>query len=255
MTLLELDDYFNSFLHKELYQGDSSLNGIQIQNAEPSSKQIKKIAFAVDACEYTTKKAIELGADLLFVHHGLFWGECKTITGTLYNRLNNFIKNDIALCAYHLPLDANNPYGNNWGLANRLELKNCNTFAQWKDKPLGVYGTLPQSLTIEDLAKKLMLNGKQPRSIINLGKEKIQTVGIVSGGASESVFEAIDLGLDCFITGEFLHQDYHYAKEAHINVIAGGHYETETVGVSLVMQKVQKELGIETVFVESPTNL
>ena len=86
-------------------------------------------------------------------------------------------------------------------------------------------------------------------------KEKVKTVGIISGGASEDVADAVEQNLDCYITGEFAHEDYHFAREMGINVIAGGHYETETVGVSLVMQKVQSELGLECVFIDEPTGL
>ena len=255
MTLVEINNWFNSFLKKEDFPSDISLNGIQIQNSEPESKQIKKIAFAVDACEETAKKAAEAGADLLFVHHGLFWGGCQTITGSFYKRISTFIKNDLALCAYHIPLDANNPYGNNWGLAARLGLINCESFGTWRGMVLGVKGELSEELTINELAERVLRKGVTPRSVLSLGKEKIKTVGIISGGASDDVADAIEQGLDCYITGEFAHEDYHLAREMGINVIGGGHYETETVGVSLVMEKVEKELGIECIFVDVPTNL
>lgn len=255
MTLVEINNWFNSFLKKEDFPSDISLNGIQIQNSEPESKQIKKIAFAVDACEETAKKAAEAGADLLFVHHGLFWGGCQTITGSFYKRISTFIKNDLALCAYHIPLDANNPYGNNWGLAARLGLRNCESFGTWRGMVLGVKGELSEELTIHELAERVLRKGVTPRSVLSLGKEKIKTVGIISGGASDDVTDAIEQGLDCYITGEFAHEDYHLAREMGINVIGAGHYETETVGVSLVMEKVEKELGIECIFVDVPTNL
>ena len=255
MTLVEINNWFNSFLKKEDFPSDISLNGIQIQNSEPESKQIKKIAFAVDACEETAKKAAEAGADLLFVHHGLFWGGCQTITGSFYKRISTFIKNDLALCAYHIPLDANNPYGNNWGLAARLGLRNCESFGTWRGMVLGVKGELSEELTINELAERVLRKGVTPRSVLSLGKEKIKTVGIISGGASDDVADAIEQGLDCYITGEFAHEDYHLAREMGINVIGGGHYETETVGVNLVMEKVEKELGIECIFVDVPTNL
>lgn len=255
MTLRELDFWFNSFLKKENYAADISLNGIQIENSEPDSKQIKKVAFAVDACEKTAQIAAKNGADVLFVHHGLFWGHCQTISGSFYKRIAAFIKNDLALCAYHIPLDANNPYGNNWGLASRLELKNCEVFGSWRGMVLGVKGELEKPLTIEEVAQKVMRPGKKANHVIALGKEQIKTVGVISGGASEDVADAVAEGLDCYITGEFAHEDFHFAEETKINVIAGGHYETETVGVSLVMEKVLKELGLECIFIDEPTGL
>ena len=255
MTLIEFDNYINAFLRKEDFASDISLNGIQIQNSDPNGKQIKKVAFAVDACKTTAKAAAEQGADVLFVHHGLFWGHCQTITGSFYKRVSTFIKNDLALCAYHIPLDANNPYGNNFGLAAKLGLVNCGQFGSWRGMILGVKGELPAECSVEELAAKLMRPGKEPRAVLSFGKAKIKTVGIISGGASEDVEDAVAHGLDCYITGEFAHEDFHFAQEMGINVIAGGHYETETMGVSLVMQKVQRELGLECVFIDEPTGL
>ena len=255
MTLNEFDKYINEFLRKEEYDKDISLNGIQIENSAPDSKSIKKIAFAVDACEATAKAAVAEGADILFVHHGLFWGRCQTITGSFYKRISTFIKNDLALCAYHIPLDANNPYGNNFGLAAKIGLLNCEQFGSWRGMILGVKGELPVECTAEELAKKILRTGKEPRAVLNFGKEKIKTVGIISGGASEDVADAIEEKLDCYITGEFAHEDYHIARENNINVIAAGHYETEIVGVNLVMQKVLKETNIECVFIDEPTGL
>ena len=255
MNLLEFDDYLNSFLKKEDFEADISLNGIQIQNKNPQEKQIKKVAFAVDACETTAKIAAEKGADVLFVHHGLFWGHCQTITGSFYKRISTFINNDLALIGYHIPLDANNPYGNNYGAAIKLGLEKLEPFGQWRGMVLGVKGELKSPLTIEHLAEKLMRPGKTPNRIIKLGKEKIKTVGIISGGASEDISYAVQEGLDCYITGEFAHEDYHFAKEMGINVISAGHYETETVGVSLVMEKIQKETNLECFFIDEPTGL
>lgn len=255
MTLYELDNWFNSFLKKENFPGDPSLNGIQIENAEPNSKQIKKIAFAVDACQESAEEAVKQGADVLFVHHGLFWGDCKRITGSHYKRVSEFIKHDLALCAYHIPLDANNPYGNNYGLASKLNLTNLQPFGLWRGMTLGVYGTLPSPLSITELADKLARKGHPVKSILDFGKKEISTVGIISGGASSDVADAVASGLDAYITGEFEHEDYHFAKEMKINVIGGGHYETETVGVNLVKEKVEKELGVETTFIDLPTDL
>ena len=84
MNLHELDKFFNSILHKENFTSDISLNGIQIENSDPRKKEIRKVAFAVDACEATEKLASDACADVLFVHHGLFWGHCQTVTGTHY---------------------------------------------------------------------------------------------------------------------------------------------------------------------------
>lgn len=255
MTLNELDNYFNSFLKKEDFCSDISMNGIQIENSAPDSKEITKVAFAVDACEATALRAAECGAQVLFVHHGLFWGRCQTITGNHYKRVSAFLKNDIALCAYHIPLDANNPYGNNFGIANRLGLKNVVPFGLWRGMTLGAYGELEKPVSIDRLEKMLFPNGERANHILPFGKKDIKTVAIISGGAGEDFDQAAEIGADAYITGEIGHEEYHSIEETGINVIAGGHYQTETVGINLVRQKLESETGIETVFINIPTGL
>ena len=255
MTLNEFDNWLNAFLKKENFTADPSRNGIQIQNSAPDSKEIKTVAFAVDACEATAQAASKEGADVLVVHHGLFWGGCETLTGNFYKRAAAFIKNDLALIGYHIPLDANNPYGNNYGLAAALGLSDCEPFGEWHGMSIGVCGKFTDPRSPENLRAALSKITKTEARLFAFGKKEIRTVGIISGGAGEDVDQAAALGLDCYITGEFTHQDYHIAEELGINVISGGHYGTETMGVSLLKQKVEQELGLRTLFIDLPTDL
>ena len=255
MTLNELNRYFNSFLHKEDYDSDVSLNGIQISNSAPNEKPITKVAFAVDACEATALKAAEAGAQVLFVHHGLFWGHCETITGTHYKRVAAFIKNDLALIAYHIPLDANEFVGNNFGIAKRIGLEKVRPFGKWRGMTLGAIGELSQEVKIDELAQKLFPNGEKPSKILPFGKEMIKKVAVISGGAGEDFTQAVKIGADAYITGEVSHEYYHGIEESGINVIAGGHYNTETVGVQLVQKRLEEDKGLQTVFIDIPTGL
>lgn len=255
MNLVEFNDYLNSFLCKENFLPDPSKNGIQIQNEEPLSKEIKTVAFAVDACEESALIAIQNHADVLVCHHGLFWGNCSPIVDSHYKRVSTFIKNDLALIAYHLPLDANNPYGNNFGLAHKIGLKNTEQFGFWHNMKIGVHGEFDYPKSIDEIS---LLIGKhthtEPRKF-SFGKKQIKTVGISSGGSSDLTQQAADEKLDLFISGEFSHEDYHLAKELGINVIAAGHYGTEITGVSLLKEKIDKELALKTIFIDLPTGL
>lgn len=251
-TLQDLDTYFRGFLNIEAYRGDPSLNGIQV---ERNDKQIKKVAFAVDACQETIKRAIVAKADVLFVHHGFFWGQCQTITGYHYERIRLLLENNMALYACHIPLDANELVGNNYGLARRLGLEELQGFGDWHGMTIGVGGTLANPLNLEVIVQKLFPNGEKPLHVLPFGPEKIKKLAIVSGGAAKELSQAIEQGYDAFITGEIGHEQYHQAQEAGITVIAGGHYQTETVGVSLVMDKLARETNLETVFLQVPTGL
>ena len=255
MNLYQLNDYFNTFLRNENFKNDISLNGIQIENSSPGTKEITKVAFAVDACEATAKKAAEYGAQVLFVHHGLFWGHCQTITGSFYKRISAFIKNDIALIAYHIPLDANAEVGNNFGIARRMNLQHVRPFGEWRGMTLGAVGYLENSVTIDQLARLLFPHGEKPSHILPFGRKDIKSVAIISGGAGEDFDQAVATGADAYITGEVSHEDFHAIEEAGINVIAGGHYQTETVGVNLVREKLEREKGLETVFIDIPTGM
>ena len=99
------------------------------------------------------------------------------------------------------------------------------------------------------------MDNQKPLCVLPFGKKEISTVGIISGGASHDVYQAIDENLDLYITGEIGHDNYHQCLENKINFIAGGHYQTETVGVSLLMKKLKEEKNIDTVFIDVPTGL
>ena len=252
MNQHELDKYFRSFLNIEMFQSDVSKNGIQVEN---SGREITKVAFAVDACEETINRASEWGAQMLFVHHGLFWGHEQTITGIHYKRIANLIKSDIALYACHIPLDANKPCGNNYGIAERLKLTDLEPFGEWRGMMAGAIGNAEKPLTLEQLIFMAFPDGEKPQTILSFGKEKVSKIAIVSGCGADTIEEAISAGADVLLTGEVSHENYHTALENHFNLIAAGHYQTETVGVKLVAQKLEKEQGIETVFIDVPTGL
>lgn len=262
MNIYDLDLYFRKLLPIADFDNyDASQNGLQVAS---SDKPIKKVAFAVDACLENFQKAIQLKADVLFVHHGLFWGKPLTVTGQHYARIKELIQNDLALYAVHLPLDADTTYGNNAGLARNLKLENIQAFGFYKGIRIGMKGEIPKSqkcdvtkngITIDELISKLFPCGEKAKTILPFGKKLIKTVGIVSGGASGNLIDAIAENLDCFITGEIKHETYHEALEHEINVVAGGHYQTETVGVKLLCEKFHEDTKIETVFIHTPTNL
>ena len=180
MTLNELSSFFNSFLKNEEYDRDISLNGVQVQNSAPDTKEIRKVAFAVDACLETIKRTIQADAQLLFTHHGIFWGSCDTITGSHYNRIAALIQNDVALYASHIPLDANNPYGNNFGMASRLELKDTQPFGTWRGMTLGAIGNLEKPLTADELIAKAFPHGNHSLHLLDLSCfiKNIRFIGI-----------------------------------------------------------------------------
>lgn len=250
MKRSELVSYLDAYLEIASFEGlDRSSNSLVVG---PPEREVGKVAFAVDACQATFEGALRAGADLLVVHHGLFWGEVLPVIGNHYARLRTLIEGNLDLYAAHLPLDAHSEVGNNIAMAKKLGLENTQWFAPYKGRFLGCKGVLSEGRSAQWIAEQL---GFSKPVILAFGNEPIRSVGIVSGGASSDVLAALDEGLDCFITGEFEHQNYHDAAEGKITVIAGGHYETEVFGPKALMEHVRQKFGLEVVFVANPTGL
>ena len=140
-------------------------------------------------------------------------------------------------------------------MAFRLGLENLQSFAEYHGKKIGWAGTLKEELTCDRIIEALGIRTDAHNVIIRGGKEKNRSVGIVSGGAALDVDQAMDLGLDVYITGENSHQTYHPCIERGINMLCLGHYETETFGVKAVMKYVSEHYGLETCFIDIPTTL
>jgi dinuclear metal center YbgI/SA1388 family protein len=253
MTTAKLDTFFRSFLDIDGFlSNDNSLNGIQVDN---DGSFVKKIAFAADAALETFEQAAAINAGMLFVHHGLFWGTPLRINGILRQRLKFLLDNNICLYAVHLPLDEHPKYGNNAVLAELLGLANIELFGGQSGRKIGYKGTFPKPVTIDEAAKKINFMDRPPVGIFPFGKKEISSAAIMSGGAAKSAMDAIEDGVDLFVTGESSHGIYHNCLESKLNMIAGGHYSTEVWGVQAVMRHCISELGIEVEFVDVPTGL
>lgn len=252
MTLLDFDRWVKSLLALDECRGrDISLNGIQIG---PDEKEIRKVAFAVDASLESIEKAAQWGADLLFVHHGLFWGKPLAIRGSHYKRIDAALKGGVSLYAVHLPLDMHAQLGNNGAIAAKLELEELEAFGDYQGLKIGWKGRLARDMTCDDIVQRLF-GGYHDINLLSFGPEKIRTLGIVSGGASRIVEQAVDESLDLYITGEPSHETYHYCQEQGINVLAAGHYQTETFGVRQMAARAEEDLKLECIFLDIPTGL
>lgn len=250
MLISEYASRLESLLDLSKFQ-DFSNNGMQIGGED---RELKRAAFAVDASLDSIEKSALEKADILVVHHGLFWGEPIMITGSHYRRVKAAIDSGLFLFAAHLPLDAHPFLGNNAQIALRLGMKSFDPFANFRGNWIGFKGRLPFPMTLEEVGSLL---GYSPVLSIALKNHdrKIESVAIVSGSGGSDLEEAIREGVDLFITGEFHHDKFHIAKEGKIDVLAFGHYQSETFGVKALQRWSEKELNIDTVFIDSETGL
>ena len=238
------------FLNQELKiheYSDSSHNGLQVQN----SGKVRSICCGVDASMEFFRIAKKRGADLLICHHGISWDDSlKRITGLNYRRLSFLIKNDIALYACHLPLDAHRQLGNNALICKALGIGREKAFGEYRGKKIGYYGTLSRRENYRSFRNRVeRILGKEIQSL-EFGRKTVKTVGVVSGGASDFIEEANLLNLDVFITGEPTLLGRNLAEDCGINVIFGGHYATEAFGVKALGKAVSKKFSVESGFID-----
>jgi dinuclear metal center YbgI/SA1388 family protein len=234
---------------REVEDYPGAANGLQVQN----SGAVGRIAAAVDASIATVKLAIEREADLLIVHHGLFWGPTHPWTGKRYELLRLLLRHDLAVYSSHLPLDAHPRFGNNALLLAVLGLKRRAPFFHSHGRCIGFQGQA--GVSREELASRLKrATGAEPH-VIPAGPRICRRVGVVTGGAGSDLKVAAGEGVDTFITGEGPHWTYAMAEELGINVIYGGHYATETFGVKALAAHLSQRFHIPWSFLDHPTGL
>jgi dinuclear metal center YbgI/SA1388 family protein len=224
---------------------DLGPNGLQV----PGRDMVAKVVTGVSAQRELIERAVALDAGLVLVHHGLFWDFLPTgLTPTLAERLRPLFKHDIALAAYHLPLDAHPTVGNNAQLAEHLGCANHEAFAG-----IGRLGEFAgDGIAATDLfARVHEVTAREPL-VFDAGPERVRRIGIVSGSAAKSLPQAVALGLDAFLTGEPAEHVMADAREAGIHFIAAGHYATETFGVRQLGRHLAETFGIEHEFVDIP---
>ncbi len=228
------------------------MNGLQVDN---DGCDFSCVAFAVDACEETFHRAIQSGAGCLVVHHGLFWGSPLALKGPHRQRLKTLLEGNLALYAIHLPLDHHPELGNNAALADLLGLQDREPFGLYKGKKLGYKGHFASPIGVDEAVSRIDPQGRTKPNILAFGPALNKTCAVISGGAAHEAGQALEEGLDLYVTGELSHEIYHQALEGGLNLIGGGHYETEIWGVKRVMARMAEETGVDALFIDAPTGL
>lgn len=219
MKLAKIVEWLDATLDVVKFE-DVSNNGIQIAR---EGDEVTKVAFGVDASVEFIEAAAAAGAQMCVVHHGLSWGGgIKRITGGVYNAVAAAIRNNIALYAVHLPLDANKQLGNNYVLARELGLRKLQPAFCYHGNVIGVVGETQRGVK----------------------------VGVCSGGAGVFAEDAQKLGCELFITGEADWGETIAAENCGMKMVCAGHYFTETFGVMAVAQAMRKALKLETEFIK-----
>ncbi|HEV3379255.1 MAG TPA: Nif3-like dinuclear metal center hexameric protein [Thermoleophilaceae bacterium] len=244
----EIVSYLDELLEIHSYT-DYGPNGLQV----PGAEEVSLVVTGVSAQRELFERAAAAGAELVLCHHGLFWDfHPRSLSPPMKQRLKLLFDADMSLAAYHLPLDAHPEVGNNALICERLGLERAEPFAEHKGRPVGFVGRSPAGIQFAELRRRCAQAFGQEPFVWDAGPDTVHSVGVVSGGAPGSFGEAIARGLDAFLTGETAEHVMADAREAGVHFIAGGHYATETFGITRLGELVAESFGVEHRFVDIP---
>jgi dinuclear metal center YbgI/SA1388 family protein len=251
-ALTDVVRYLDTLLEPRAWS-DSSLNGVQVESPR---EEVHTVAYAVDAGLSIIERAVELGAHLLIVHHGIFWGQERPITGALAKKVRLLLEHGCTLYASHLPLDGHPEVGNNALLGRYLGATNLEGFLEHKGKCIGMKGVFATPIKLEQVMEMTSrMTGFSTQLALPFGKEVINTVAVVSGSGSSAIQQCADEGIELLVTGEAKQEAYHHAKERHLNVLFAGHYATETFGVEALGRRLEREFGVRACFIDEKTGI
>lgn len=244
LQLQELSTYINDYLHIQDF-ADYCPNGLQVEG----QASVAKIATGVTASLAFIEQAITWGAQCLLVHHGYFWkNERVEIVGMKKQRLQALLKNDISLLAYHLPLDAHPVVGNNVQLAQRLGIRSLAPLQKNAKSPIGNVGLLSAPMPIQEFVAHCEQVLDRAATHIEGGPARVQRIAWCTGGAQGMIDDAVEQGVDVYLTGEISEQTVHVARECGLHFIAAGHHATERYGVQALASHLQESFDLEHQF-------
>lgn len=255
-TLAVIADHLDRLLRtREIPDYPPALNGVQLENRG----EILKVAAAVDFSRRIVDQTVSSGANLLIVHHGMFWSGLRPITGQLYDRIAPLIRHDIAVYASHLPLDCHPEFGNSTLLARELGLEPTGGFARYQTIDVGVQGEamIATKMLVERARTVAKRHGGDviAPSLDDTRLTKRWAICTGAGADAMTLREALDAEIDTLIVGEGPHYTAVDAGDSGLAIIYAGHYATETFGVRAIATHVSERFGLPWIFLEAPTGL
>jgi len=246
MKLKLLVEYCDNYLDKTEFS-DYCPNGLQIEGVN----EVDLIVTGVTACEALIDAAIDVNAQVLLVHHGYFWkNESPVLVGIKGNRIKKLVKNNISLLAYHLPLDAHPVVGNNAQLGQALNIGVKGSFYDVSGKNIALYGELSEIQSVDEFTTKVNDLLSREALLIKGDERLVKTVAWCTGGAQNGFEQAIDLGVDLYISGEVSENTFHLAKESGVHYLAAGHHATERFGVKALGKHLKEKFALTTQYID-----
>jgi dinuclear metal center YbgI/SA1388 family protein len=208
--------------------------------------EVEHLACGVSSSLELFQRAAEAGAQLVLVHHGLFWrNEPLVVDRRLRGRLEALFHADMSLLAYHLALDAHPEVGNNAQLARRIGVEPNSPFGD-----VGLGGSTAAPVGIDELAGRVAAVVEREPLVFTEGPAAIERVAVSTGAAGHDLVRAAHEGYHCLVTGEPEEPSLHTARELGIHLVAAGHHASERLGVQALAHRIAERFGVSWEFVE-----
>ncbi len=234
----------------EIRDASVALNGLQVEN----DGNVSRVALAVDGSQATLEAALEGGADLLLLHHGIFWSGLRPLTGWWKKKVQTCLAGNLAVYAAHLPLDLHPELGNNAGLARALGLRDLKPELDYHGTMIGLSGLFEGSVA-ELRDRYAEVTGSAVTGVVADAAAPAGRVALCSGGGGDMIYQVAEKGYGCYLTGEENHWVRNAAQDMGINLLFAGHYATETFGVKALGELLEREFGLPTFFIDLPTGM
>ena len=234
----------------EIPDAPVALNGLQVEN----DGRVSKVALAVDGSQKTLDDAVAAGADLLLLHHGLYWSGLRPLTGWWKRKVETCLRHNLAVYAAHLPLDLHPELGNNACIARELGLLDVAPELSYKGVKIGMAGVFPGS--VGELRERYARITNAPVSgVVHDAAKPAERVLVCSGGGGPEIYDVAALGFTTYLTGEQNHWVLNAAHDMGVNILFAGHYATETFGVRALGRLLEERFALPTIFIDNPTGL
>jgi dinuclear metal center YbgI/SA1388 family protein len=226
-------------------------NGLQVPHPDGRDAEISTVVTAVSADLEALEAAAAAGADLVLVHHGLFWdGDPRAPDPVAAGRLRVLLAGGIALAAYHLPLDGHAELGNNALLADALGAS-WEPWAGSGSPAVGVVATWERPLPVAELLARVGAATQPDPWHFPGGPEAVTRLAVVSGAAAGMLPAVAADGLDGLLTGEPREQTRGLAREHGVHAVCAGHHATERGGVQALGARLAERFGVAHRFVDT----
>ena len=234
----------------EIRDASVAMNGLQVEN----NGTVTKVALAVDGSQKSIDDAIAAGADLLVLHHGIYWCGLQAVKGWWKQKLVSCLNNNLAIYSAHLPLDLHPQLGNNAGIARALGLTEVQPEVDYHGTLIGLSGIFPGTVGALQ-AKYAEITGSPVTGVVHDATLPAGRIALCSGGGGEEIYQMHAKGYGTYLTGEENHWVSNAARDMGINILFAGHYATETFGVKALGELLTDRFGLPTVFIDNPTGM